>query len=115
MKKRTFIFDGSAGSREALSKVLQYYALAAYPEGGSDCAASSRQALKDIVTTIQSTEICEISTRQRPILKAAVKWFYQESGIVQQTDEMLKEFDRLISMLEKRWMKLETEGKSSNK
>ena len=101
MKKRTFIFNGSEGSAEALTKVLQYYSLAAYPDGGSDCAATSRQALQDIVTNIQSSETCEISTRQRPILKAAVNWFYQESGLVQQTDEMLKEFDRLIALLQK--------------
>ena len=101
MKKRTFIFDGSQGASEALVEVLKYYALAAYPDGGSDCAATSRQALQDIVTNIESAEVCEISTRQRPVLKAAVKWFYQESGLVQQTDEMLKEFDRLIALLQK--------------
>ncbi len=106
MKKRTFIFDGSEGSAEALAKVLHYYALAAYPDGGSDCAATSRQALQDIVSNIQSSEFCEISTRQRPILKAAVNWFYQESGLAEQpdtdeTDKASQTFDRLISLLEK--------------
>jgi len=52
MKKRTFIFDGSDGAAEGLATILQYYALAAYPEGGSDCAASSRQAIKEIIRTI---------------------------------------------------------------
>lgn len=102
MKKRTFILDTSEGAGEALTKVLQQYALAAYPQGGADCAAASREAILTIVNNIQSSDFCEISTRQRPILNAAVKWYYQESGIEPDTESTRPEFELLSKLLLKK-------------
>ena len=82
MKKRTFVFDGSGGAAQIMISVLNHYANVAYPPGGSDCAATSRQALMELRDKISENDYCEISRRQRPILKAAVKWFYIESGHV---------------------------------
>ncbi len=96
MKKRTFIFDGSDGSAEMLVLILKHYTQVAYPQGGSDCAAASREALQSIANKIQQTEYSEISRRQRPILKSAVKWFYTESQYASPDDAM---FNMLITKL----------------
>ena len=100
MKKRTFIFDGSSGAAQAMNAVLNHYTDVAYPPGGSDCAATARQALMELVDTITQNELCEISRRQRPMLKAAVKWFYTESEYsdLPGNDSM---YQRLLSQLEK--------------
>ena len=102
MKKRTFIFDTSEGAGEALSKVLLQYTETAYPKGGSDCAAASREALLSIVNKIEGDEYCEISTRQRPILNAAVKWYYQESCEKVGNEIDSAEFELLLSLLQKK-------------
>lgn len=102
MKKRIFIFDTAEGAGDALSNVLLHYVDAAYPKGGSDCAAASREALLSILTKIRTNELCEISTRQRPILIAAVKWFYQESNNRIRNDSDSAEYELLLSSLKKR-------------
>jgi len=48
MKKRTFIFDGSEGAAEMMVAILNHFTSIAYPIGGSDCAAASREALQAI-------------------------------------------------------------------
>ena len=101
MKKRTFIFDTSEGAGESLSKVLSHYALAAYPQGGSDCAAASREALLNLVNRIQADDFCEINTRQRPILNVAVRWYFKESGIESDNDSSRSEFELLSMLLQK--------------
>lgn len=98
MKKRTFIFNGADGAAAALIIVLKHYADIAYPRGGSDCAATARQALIDITDKISNDQICEISRRQRPILKAAVKWFYTESEYADIKDE---NFHQLLSQFQR--------------
>ena len=100
MKKRIFTFDGSGGAAQAMHAVLNHYANVAYPQGGSDCAATARQALMEIVDRITQNELCEISRRQRPMLKSAVKWFYTESEFsdLPGNDSM---YQRLLSQLEK--------------
>lgn len=92
-KKRIFHFDGSEGKAKMMLEVLNHYANAAYPVGGSNCAMASREALWAIAINISRNELAEISCRQRPMLKAAVKWFYTESEYAEPNDEM---FDRLI-------------------
>ncbi len=99
MKKRTFIFDTSEGAGGGLSKVLLHYMDAAYPKGGSDCAAASREALLTLVNKIEADENCEISTRQRPILNAAVKWYFKESGIEPENESTQSEFELLSHLL----------------
>lgn len=98
MKKRTFKFNGSDGAAEALITVLKHYVDIAYPRSGSDCAATARQALRDIIDKISNDQICEISRRQRPMLKAAVKWFYTESEYANADDEI---FHKLLSQFQR--------------
>lgn len=99
MKKRTFLFDCSLGAGEKLIEILNHYADAAYPVGGSDCAAASRQGLFDIADLIREAidndGVAHIGRRQKPVLKAAVKWFYSE---VEKTDDQIKEilFEQLL-------------------
>jgi len=98
MKKRTFLFDCSGEAGKQLIEILKRYTDAAYPIGGSDCAATSRQGLFDIIDTIEkgfeNDDIAMIGRRQRPILKAAVKWFCSETA---QTDHPMK--DLLLDQL----------------
>ena len=102
MKKRTFTFDSANGAGEALAKVLQHYVETAYPKGGSDCAAASREALIILVNKIEADEYCEISTRQRPILNAAVKWYFNESGIETDKETTRSEFELLLHSLSRK-------------
>ena len=80
MKRRTFPFNGEAGVAEALANVIRHYAHAAYPVGGSDCAATTRMALLELAYKVTAEVNIDISTRQRPMLKSAIEWFYTESG-----------------------------------
>ncbi len=98
MKKRTFIFDGSDRANEMLSLILKHYADIAFPLGGSDCAAASREALQSIASKIMLSEQSELSRRQRPILKSAVKWFYTESEYAAPEDVM---YNRLLSQFQR--------------
>ena len=98
MKKRTFNFDGSEGAAEMMFSILNHYANVAYPVGGSDCAAASREALQAIANNIAQNEQAEISRRQRPILKSAVRWFYTESEYASPNEVM---YDRLLSQFQR--------------
>ena len=60
--------------------ILKHYADVAYPLGGSDCADASREAIQNIANKVMQFEDVELSRRQRPLLKSAVKWFYTESS-----------------------------------
>ncbi|MEE9445202.1 MAG: hypothetical protein V3V19_06025 [Cocleimonas sp.] len=96
MRKRTFIFDGSEGVGGMLIAILNHYADVAYPLGGSDCAAASREAIQAIADKIKLGELAEISRRQRPMLKSAVKWFYTESVYASPDDVM---YNKILSQL----------------
>lgn len=72
---------------QTLSDAIQYYADAAYPEGGSECAQTSRAGLLDVAQIInehiasekiisEQTTI-EISRRIKSHLKAAIKYYIQ--------------------------------------
>ncbi len=97
-KKRIFHFDGSEGKAKMMLEILNHYANAAYPVGGSNCAAASREALWAIAINIARNEQAEINCRQRPMLKAAVKWFYTESEYASPNAVM---YDRLLSQFQK--------------
>ena len=95
MKKRTFSFDGSQGKTEMMFSLLNHYANVAYPVGGSDCAAASREALQQIAQHIVKAEACgesaELNRRQRPMLKSAVTWFYTDSDYVAPNDPLFQQ------------------------
>ena len=96
MRKRSFIFDGSDGAAQMLTLILKQYADTAFPLGGSDCAAASREALQAIADNILQTEQAEINRRQRPMLRSAVTWFYTQSDYAAPEDPM---FERLQDRL----------------
>ncbi len=98
MKKRTFIFDGSEGAAEMMGAILNHFTNIAYPIGGSDCAAASREALLAVANSIAKNELAEISRRQRPLLKSAVTWFYTESEYASPNEVM---YDRLLSQFQR--------------
>ncbi len=102
MKKRIFIFDGSDGAAEMMVAILNHYASVAFPLGGSDCAAASREALHSIAAKLLQAESegvgAEINRRQRPMLKSAVTWFYTESEYASPNEVM---YDRLLSQFQK--------------
>ncbi len=106
MKKRIFYFDGSDGASEMMVAILNHYANVAYPIGGSDCAAASREALQMIATNIMKAQSegqdAEISRRQRPILKSAVTWFYTDSEYANNASEVKEVmYDRLLSQFQR--------------
>jgi hypothetical protein len=96
MRKKTFLFDGSEGAAEMLVLILNHFIDVAFPLGGSDCAAASRQALQAITGEINQQEFSELARRQRPILRSAVKWFYTESVYASPNDSMQ---EKLLSKL----------------
>lgn len=99
MRKRTFIFEGTDTEAQMMSVILHHYAEVAYPLGGSDCAAASREAVQTLVNKFRQSECVEIeiSRRQRPMLKTAVKWFYTDSEYANPKEVM---FQKLMEYLE---------------
>ena len=101
-KKRIFFFDGSNGAAEMLVAILNHYANVAFPIGGSDCAAASREALQAVAHNISQANSegveAEISRRQRPMLKSAVTWFYTQSEYAEPNDVM---YNRILSQFQK--------------
>ena len=102
MKKRIFVFDGSEGGAEMMVLILNHYAEVAFPLGGSDCAAASREAIQGIAYNIMHAESegcdAEINRRQRPMLKSAVKWFFTQSEYAAPEDLM---YNRLLSQFDR--------------
>ena len=69
----------------AIARAIIVYADAAYPPGGSECAQASNQTLKDLAMAIQqSYEIpFTYKKRQKPMLTAAVRWFYSTDNPIE--------------------------------
>lgn len=90
----------SSESAQAIAIALKVYADAAYPPGGSECAQASNQTLKDLAIKIYNspTDPFNIKSRQKPMIKAAVRWYYGEDNPLQ--IENREDPERLISELE---------------
>ncbi len=95
-KKPVIEFDAQGEQGIAMHRVISVYAHTAYPVGGSDCAAATRTALLNVAEKIQTNDRVDIGTRQRPMLKAAVNWYFAE---VEKDDSSMSE--RLLSQLQK--------------
>ncbi|MGV6808537.1 MAG: hypothetical protein ACWA5U_01550 [bacterium] len=88
MKKKSLSLHCQAQAPSALStqtlgkllaEVLQHYAYAAYPIGGSECAQASREAVLTLSSRFATCEtVLELRPRQRPILKSAIQWYYTD-------------------------------------
>ena len=102
MRRKTIPFDGTDGAAEMMVALLKYFADVAYPLGGSDCAAASREALQKIADTIitaqEREDMADIPRRQRALLKSAITWFYTDSEYAEPNDPM---YARLLSQFER--------------
>lgn len=63
-----------------LAEAVTAYAHAAFPDGGSECAQVSREALLDTANLCRQHSGGELSLRKRqmPQLRAAVAWYFTE-------------------------------------
>ena len=82
MAKKTFVIKCDAEVAALLADQIAAYTMAAYPPGGSDCAQVARDALLTVANTIREevriNGIANISVRIRSMLKATVKFHYQQ-------------------------------------
>jgi hypothetical protein len=82
MKHRTLDIECDAATACRLAEAIRAYALAAYPDGGSECAQAARQALLDTAAGCESHTGDRLAVRRRqlPMLRAAVRWWLDEFG-----------------------------------
>lgn len=82
---------------EALGRAVAAYAYAAFPPGGSECAQVSRAALLDTARGCMEHGGGALRVRRRQLaqLRAAVRWYRDESDGVDETT-----VDQLAALLE---------------
>lgn len=79
---KTISLTGPVPALQMLSEVIQHYADAAYPVGGSECAQTARAGLLDTVEKInqqieQGLLHVTISRRIKSHIKAAIQYYLQ--------------------------------------
>lgn len=94
MRKRFVHFKATRDAYETLAEVLRSYAHTAYPPGGSECAANSRQLLLDYATHADNGNL-SLTSRQFPMIKAAINWYFSE------IEKDLARRDQLLTCFEK--------------
>lgn len=62
---------------QLICRALAIYALAAFPLGGSECAAVSRDAIQNIAANLGQQQPPQYSRRQRVQVKEAIEYYYQ--------------------------------------
>jgi len=69
----------------AIATAVFIYADAAYPQGGSECAQASNQSLKQLAQAIHNSPQIPFNykKRQKPMLKAAIRWFYSADNPIE--------------------------------
>lgn len=81
MKKRTFSIDCSNENQycQELHHLLTFFIDTAFPPFGSECAQATRESLLELTARIANNKgCCEINIRQRPLLKTAITWYFEE-------------------------------------
>ena len=81
MKKRTFSIDCSSNDKlcQELHNLLTLFINTAFPPLGSECSQATRESLLELNARIANNkENCEVNTRQRPLLKTAISWYFEE-------------------------------------
>jgi hypothetical protein len=81
MASRKIILRCDIPVRDILCKAIYEYAHAAYPEGGSECAQVARYTLLELAAEIndgisEEKVSVEISKRPRPMVKAALEFYF---------------------------------------
>lgn len=74
--------------KDILCAAISEYAYAAYPEGGSECAQVARYTLLELAADIDAgitatNETVEVSKRPRPMVKAALEYYFNRADAVQ--------------------------------
>ena len=79
--------------RMLLAEVIRFYALAAYPPGGSECVQAAREALLNTAAQLDNVPSMAveavISRRIRTNLKAALDYYAAQHVEQQQTDQLM--------------------------
>ncbi|MGB5304874.1 MAG: hypothetical protein WBO06_09575 [Gammaproteobacteria bacterium] len=88
MAARTLTLQCDIATSHILSRAIRDYALAAYPEGGSECAQVARYTLLELAATIDAgvttdTAVIEISKRPRAMVKAAIEYYFDRMDAAQ--------------------------------
>lgn len=95
MKKRTFSIDCSNEKEhcQALHHLLTLFINTAFPPFGSECAQATRESLLELNARIANNRgSCEINTRQRPLLKTAISWYFEEIETDKEKQQTLLQF-----------------------
>ena len=82
---KTISLTGPVPALQLISDVIQHYADAAYPAGGSECAQTARAGLLDTAEKInqqveQGLMPVTISRRIKSHIKAAIQYYLQMSA-----------------------------------
>jgi len=82
MRHKTVSVECVPDLAHRLAEAVRAYAHAAYPPGGSECAQSVREALLDTASLCDDHPGGGLTLRRRQMaqLRAAVAWYFQESG-----------------------------------
>lgn len=79
MRRKTLSIDAGPLARQLLADAISTFAEAAYPPGASECAQVARESLLTTAGILRTaTARAEISSRQRPMLKQAIRWYFSE-------------------------------------
>ena len=80
MRQRAIMLEADASQASTLARSISAYAKAAFPEGGSECAQASREALLETAHTCQQHAGGELTLRKRQLglIRAALRWYAQE-------------------------------------
>jgi hypothetical protein len=81
MRRRVVEVELPAPLAATLAEAVSAYAHAAFPDGGSECAQVSRQALLDTARSCatHSGGTLTLRKRQMPQVRAAVEWYFAEA------------------------------------
>jgi len=81
MASRSITLHCDVPVRDIVCSAIRSYALAAYPEGGSECAQVARYTLQQLAVAIEAgitpdSPATEISRRPRAMVKAAFEYYF---------------------------------------
>ena len=81
MKKRTFTINCTSSNYlcKELQHILECFIDTAFPPNASECAQATRSSLQELSYNISISDgNCEVNTRQRPLLKTAINWYFED-------------------------------------
>ncbi len=82
MKRKTVFVPCDGPTARTLALAIRAYTAAAYPEGGSECAQATRNALLDAAASCDRHDGGDLPLRRRQLalLRACVRWYFSEEG-----------------------------------